>query len=84
MEYDGESFDQRRAELQEWLDNMGADINVEELLGMVADHFTFDAELRMFDRGAFANALLTQPIFAGGRIVNGNKLAKLGIEAAEL
>ena len=38
----------------------------------------------MFDRGAFANALLTQPIFAGGRIVNGNKLAKLGIEAAEL
>ena len=29
------------------------------------------------------NAMATEPIYAGGRIRNGNKLAKLGIDAAE-
>lgn len=43
-----------------------------------------DASLKMLDHGAFANLLLTQPIFAGGRIVTGNQLAKLGITAAEI
>ena len=33
--------------------------------------------------GAAAGASAVQPIFMGGRIVNGNKLAKVGIEAAE-
>lgn len=34
--------------------------------------------------GFNATASLMQPIYAGGRIVTGNKLAKLGIKAAEL
>ena len=33
--------------------------------------------------GVILNAMAIEPIFAGGRIYNGNKLAKLGIEAAE-
>lgn len=33
--------------------------------------------------GVILNAMVTEPIYAGGRIRNGNKLAKLGIEAAE-
>jgi outer membrane protein TolC len=33
--------------------------------------------------GVMLNAMVTEPIYAGGRIRNGNKLAKLGIEAAE-
>ena len=33
--------------------------------------------------GVVANVMATEPIYAGGRIRNGNKLAKLGIEAAE-
>ena len=33
--------------------------------------------------GVILNAMALEPIFAGGRIYNGNKLAKLGIEAAE-
>ena len=33
--------------------------------------------------GVILNAMAMQPIYAGGRICNGNKLAKLGIEAAE-
>lgn len=38
----------------------------------------------MIDRGTMAGINLTQPIFAGGRIVNGNKLARLGNEVAQL
>lgn len=35
-------------------------------------------------KGHGINAMAVMPLFAGGRIVNGNKLAKLGVEAAEL
>lgn len=34
--------------------------------------------------GYTASALIVQPLFAGFRIVNGNKLAELGVKAAEL
>ena len=34
--------------------------------------------------GYGANLTLTQPLYAGGRIVNGNRLARLGIEASKL
>lgn len=37
-----------------------------------------------FDAGYVAAVSAVQPIYMGGRIINGNKLAKLGIEAAEL
>jgi len=40
--------------------------------------------LSKFKKGKMAAIMATQPIFAGGRIVNGNKLAKIGKEAAEL
>lgn len=33
--------------------------------------------------GVILNAMAIEPVFAGGRIFNGNKLARLGIEAAE-
>jgi outer membrane protein TolC len=34
--------------------------------------------------GVIANVMATEPLYAGGRIRNGNKLARLGIEAAQL
>lgn len=37
-----------------------------------------------FQKGVVTGVTATQPVFAGGRIVNGNKLAKIGVEAAEL
>lgn len=40
--------------------------------------------ISMFQRGMTAAATAVQPIFVGGQIVNGNKLAKLGIEASKL
>ena len=40
--------------------------------------------IELMKKGHSISATAVQPIFAGGRIVNGNKLAKLGVEAAEL
>lgn len=37
-----------------------------------------------FDAGYIGAVSAVQPVYMGGRIINGNKLAKLGIEAAEL
>ena len=42
-----------------------------------------DKEYFFVQNGVMLNAMATEPIYAGGRIRNGNKLAKLGIEAAE-
>jgi outer membrane protein TolC len=42
-----------------------------------------DKEYSFVQNGVMLNAMVTEPIYAGGRIRNGNKLAKLGIEAAE-
>ena len=42
------------------------------------------SEISFLKKGQSVSGTLVQPIFAGGRIITGNKLAKLGIEAAEL
>ena len=42
-----------------------------------------DKEYSFIQDGVILNAMATEPIYAGGRIRNGNKLAKLGIEVAE-
>ena len=36
------------------------------------------------ENGTVLNVMATEPLYAGGRIRNGNRLAKLGIQAAEL
>lgn len=41
-------------------------------------------EIDLCQKGHSISATAIQPIYAGGRVRNGNKLAKLGIEAAEL
>ncbi len=40
--------------------------------------------LGIIDRGKVAGVQAVQPVFMGGQIVNGNRLAKVGEEAAEL
>ncbi len=41
-------------------------------------------EVTALKKGHGVNATAIMPVFAGGRIVNGNRLAKVGVEAAEL
>ena len=49
-------------------------------LGSLANPIT----LSMMKNGTIASVMAVQPVFAGGQIVNGNKLAKVGAEASEL
>ena len=53
-----------------------------ELLNEDGAHIPTEVELMHGGHSISATAI--QPIYAGGRVRNGNKLAKLGIEAAEL
>lgn len=41
-------------------------------------------EINLLQKGHSISATAIQPVYAGGRVRNGNKLAELGIEAAEL
>lgn len=43
-----------------------------------------DNTLSLFQHGVTAGVTAIQPVFMGGKIVAGNQLAKLGVEAAEL
>jgi outer membrane protein TolC len=43
-----------------------------------------DMSMSLLKNGILAGVTITQPVFAGGQIVNGNKLAKLGVEVSEL
>ena len=40
--------------------------------------------INMLENGLIGAVMATQPVFAGGQIINGNKLAKIGKEASEL
>lgn len=41
-------------------------------------------QLDMIKNGTLASVDATQPIFAGGQIINGNRLAKVGVEVSKL
>lgn len=43
-----------------------------------------DYEYNSFQRGYSAGVVATQPLFAGGRIISGNRLASVGVKAARL
>ena len=41
-------------------------------------------KIDMLEKGVIGVVTATQPVFAGGQIINGNRLAKLGVEVAQL
>ena len=51
-----------------------------EMLASLADPI----HVSMMKNGVIAGITATQPVFAGGRIINGNKLAKVGEEVSHL
>lgn len=52
--------------------------------GAVAGGSDIRGEMTLMKQGSSISGNFVQPIFAGGRIINGNRLAKLGVDAAEL
>lgn len=51
-----------------------------EALGQIPPAFG----MGMLDKGILGSVTAVQPVFAGGQIVNGNKLAKVGVEVSRL
>lgn len=80
----GESFQQQVNDIQQQVNELGLDINIQKLIDDFVEQYGQDIRLQMLDHGTFANMMAVQPIFAGGRIIHGNQLAKLGVSAAEL
>jgi len=55
--------------------------------GAPLDPSVFNIEsqkIEMLEKGILGVVTVTQPVFAGGQIITGNRLAKLGVEVAEL
>lgn len=57
---------------------------IRDEFGEIIDNVQVDVTIKALNHGAFAGLLLTQPIFVGGRIINGNRLAQLGVDVAEV
>ena len=57
---------------------------LQSLYDLVATESDVQKEVSLMKRGANGSLMVAQPLYAGGRIVTGNKLANLGVEAAEL
>lgn len=54
------------------------------LYGNYGESLGLENNMTLFQHGWTAGLTAVQPVFMGGKIVAGNKLAKLGVEAAEL
>lgn len=58
--------------------------NLQYIIDQLAPQYGFNSVYRTMQHGGMASISLMQPVFAGGRIVTGNKLAVLGVKAANL
>lgn len=58
--------------------------SVQDVVNSLAAKYGFDPIYKTMKYGISAGVTVVQPVFAGGRIVNGNRLAALGVEAASL
>jgi outer membrane protein TolC len=69
------------------LDALGPAIGWMMQMGAPIDPSAFQSEpqkIEMLEKGVIAAVTATQPVYAGGQIVTGNRLAKLGVEVAQL
>lgn len=80
----GQSLQQQINDIQAEFDQWGIDVDVNALVDEIFNQLNIDAHLQLFDHGWHASGVAMQPLFAGGRIVNGNRLARVGEEAARL
>ena len=58
--------------------------NIQNELESFGSLYGINTKYTAFKRGYSASVMAIQPLYAGGRIVTGNRLAALGIEAAQL
>ena len=69
-------------EIAPLFEQFGVDIK-QEVSDFVSG-LSYNASLQMVKKGVSASVVALQPLYSGGRIINGNKLARVGVEAAEI
>ena len=60
------------------------DIELPGALAAIVPQGLIPANISLMKKGIYGSVSAVQPIFMGGQIINGNKLAKVGVEASEL
>ncbi|MBO7140308.1 MAG: TolC family protein [Prevotella sp.] len=60
------------------------DIELPEALAAIVPEGLIPANISLMKKGVYGSVSAIQPVFMGGQIINGNKLAKVGVEASEL
>jgi outer membrane protein TolC len=60
------------------------DIELPEVLAAIVPEGLIPANISLMKKGVYGSVSAIQPVFMGGQIINGNKLAKVGVEASEL
>ena len=60
------------------------DIEMPDLLAPLIPEGLIPANISLMKNGIYGSVSAIQPVFMGGQIINGNKLAKVGVEASEL
>ena len=73
-----------RIGVRDVLGNSDAALGIVDYVNTVAPMYGINPVYEALQFGYGATLGITQPVFAGGRIVNGNRLAGLGIEAARV
>jgi outer membrane protein TolC len=60
------------------------DIELPGVLAAIVPEGLIPANISLMKKGIYGSVSAIQPVFMGGQIINGNKLAKVGVEASEL
>lgn len=60
------------------------DVELPDVVAAMIPEGLIPANISLMKKGIYGSVSAVQPVFMGGQIINGNKLAKVGIEASEL
>ena len=60
------------------------DIKLPDAISHLIPQDLIPANISLMKKGVYGSVSAIQPVFLGGQIINGNKLAKVGVEASEL
>ena len=60
------------------------DIELPDVIARLIPQDLIPANISLMKKGIYGSVSAIQPVFMGGQIINGNKLAKVGVEACEL
>ena len=60
------------------------DIELPDVIASMIPEGLMPANISLMKKGVYGSVSAIQPVFMGGQIINGNKLAKVGVEASEL